>query len=155
MIGLFIASLISTSIYYLYGSGLRTFYQVESTSDLQDEANVIFSMIERDLARGGFVHPIRGDVSNTANCKATISPENAVKIVSGSEISSCFDKPSSDGTVAYRYRVTYKLGDGTSGLEILIPIKKLLEQIIVHHPYLHQILITHRQFIIGNLFLQI
>ena len=117
MIGLFIASLISTSIYYLYGSGLRTFYQVESTSDLQDEANVIFSMIERDLARGGFVHPIRGDVSNTANCKATISPENAVKIVSGSEISSCFDKPSSDGTVAYRYRVTYKLGDGTSGLE--------------------------------------
>ena len=43
MIGLFIASLISTSIYYLYGSGLRTFYQVESTSDLQDEANVIFS----------------------------------------------------------------------------------------------------------------
>jgi len=78
MIGLFIASLISTSIYYLYGSGLRTFYQVESTSDL---------------------------------------PENAVKIVSGSEISSCFDKPSSDGTVAFRYRVTYKLGDGTSGLE--------------------------------------
>ena len=75
MIGLFIASLISTSIYYLYGSGLRTFYQVESTSDLQDEANVIFSMIERDLARGGFVHPIRGDVSNTANCKATISRE--------------------------------------------------------------------------------
>jgi len=117
MIGLFIASLISTSIYYLYGSGLRTFYQVESTSDLQDEANVIFSMIERDLARGGFVHPIRGDVSSTANCKATISPENAVKIVSGSEISSCFDKPSSDGTVAFRYRVTYKLGDGTSGLE--------------------------------------
>ena len=49
MIGLFIASLISTSIYYLYGSGLRTFYQVESTSDLQDEANVIFSMIESCL----------------------------------------------------------------------------------------------------------
>ena len=34
--------------------------------------------------------------------------------------------------------------------KILIPyIKKLLEQIIVHHPYLHQILITHRQFIIA------
>jgi len=35
MIGLFIASLISTSIYYLYGSGLRTFYQVEEDLFIQ------------------------------------------------------------------------------------------------------------------------
>ena len=44
MLGLFIASLISISVYSLYGSGLRSFYQVSDTSELQDEAIIIFSI---------------------------------------------------------------------------------------------------------------
>lgn len=117
MIGLLVASLISTSVYYLYGSGLKTFYQVNDTSELQDESNVIFSMIERDIARGGFVHPIRGDITDEDNCIAVIDPEDAVEVVSGNEISACFDKPNYDGTKAYRYKITYKKGNGTIGLE--------------------------------------
>ena len=116
MIGLFIASMVSISIFYLFDRGQKDFTQLSNTSELQTEADAIFTILERDLSRGGFVHPIRGDISNAANCKSNISSANAVKIVSSTEVSACFDKPSYDGSVAYRYKVTYKLGDGTSDL---------------------------------------
>ena len=116
MVGVLIASIVSISIYSLFDQGSKDFRQLSNTSSLQTEASAIFNLIERDLARGGFVHPIRGDITNTNNCKSGISTNNAVEIVSGTEVSACFDKPSYDGTTAFRYKVSYKLGDGTLGL---------------------------------------
>ena len=111
----FIASIVSISIYYLFDRGQKDFTQLSSTSSIQTEADSIFNILERDLARGGFVHPIRGE-SNTANCRAGISSNNAVTIVSSTEVSACFDKPDHNGANAYRYKIIYKLGDGSANL---------------------------------------
>ena len=115
LITIAIASIISVTIFTLYDRGTRDFIQVQETSEIQNEANLIFALIEKDLARGGFVHPIRGDISNVANCKSGISSENAVKIVSGEEVSACYDIPNFEQNVAYRYKITYKKGTFTGG----------------------------------------
>ncbi len=111
LIGIFIASLVSFSIYSLFDRGSKDFSQISNTSNLQTEATAIYNLIERDLARGGFVHPIRGDITNANNCKDAI-PDNHRLFISldGKGVSTCFDKPNYDGTVAYRYKVTYRLG---------------------------------------------
>ena len=67
-------------------------------------------MIERDLARSGFVHPLRGDIDNTENCQEIIAPEAAINIVSATEVSSCFDRPGSEDEKVLRYRITYRQG---------------------------------------------
>ena len=116
LVGIFVASLVSISIYALFDRGSKDYSQIANTSELKTEGNLIFNVIERDLARGGFVHPIRGDISDPDNCQDGINIDDAVKIVSGTEISSCYDRPSFDGTTALRFRITYKLGDGTANL---------------------------------------
>ena len=126
LIGIFIASLVSISIYSLFDRGSKDFSQISNTSNLQTEATAIYNLIERDLARGGFVHPIRGDITNTNNCKNAI-PDNQRLFISsdGKEVSTCFDKPSYDGTVAYRYKVTYRLGAAGAGYDANTLYKKV------------------------------
>lgn len=116
LVGILIASIVSVSVYSLFDRSSKDFSQTVNTNDLKTESTVIFNLIERDLARGGFVHPIRGDITTASNCKSGITPTNAINIISGTEVSSCYDKPSYDGTAAYRYKVTYKLGDGSATL---------------------------------------
>ena len=57
----------------------RDFTQVKETGKLQNESEILFATIENDLARGGFVHPIRGDVNNPANCKDDIRRQMQLK----------------------------------------------------------------------------
>ena len=119
LVGILIASIVSVSVYSLFDRSSKDFSQTVNTNDLKTESTIIFNLIERDLARGGFVHPVRGDLTIASNCIAGgigITAANAINIVSGTEVSSCYDRPSYDGTTAYRYKVTYKLGDGTAGL---------------------------------------
>lgn len=116
LVGIFIASLVSISIYALFDRGSKDYSQIANTSEIKTEGNLIFNVIERDLARGGFVHPIRGDITDPDNCQDGININDAVKIVSGTEVSSCYDRPSFDGTTALRFKITYKLGDGTANL---------------------------------------
>ena len=125
IVALFITSLVSIAIVSLYNSGAKNFSQVDETSKLQNESNLLFAMIERDLARGGFTHPLRGDVTNTINCKSIISATHAINIVSGTEISSCFDKPSFDETAVYRYKITYKKGTFSGGPDANTLYKKV------------------------------
>ena len=117
IVALLVTSLIGIAILSLTDSSRKDFTQVTETGKLQNESEILFATIENDLARGGFVHPIRGDVNNPANCKEDISMANAVKIDDDgdgifNDVSGCYDKVSADGTVAYRYKVTYKLGAG-------------------------------------------
>ena len=116
LVGIFVASLVSISIYALFDRGSKDYSQIANTSEIKTEGNLIFNVIERDLARGGFVHPIRGDISDPDNCQDGIDIDDAVKIVSGTEVSSCYDRPSFDGATALRFKITYKLGDGTANL---------------------------------------
>ena len=126
LIGIFIASLVSFSIYSLFDRGSKDFSQISNTSNLQTEATSIYSLIERDLARGGFVHPIRGDITNANNCKDAIPDNHRLFISSdGKGVSTCFDKPSYDGTVAYRYKVTYRLGATGAGYDANTLYKKV------------------------------
>ena len=126
LIGIFIASLVSFSIYSLFDRGSKDFSQISNTSNLQTEATAIYNLIERDLARGGFVHPIRGDITNTNNCKDAIPDNHRLFISSdGKGVSTCFDKPSYDGTVAYRYKVTYRLGAIGAGYDANTLYKKV------------------------------
>ncbi len=126
LIGIFIASLVSFSIYSLFDRGSKDFSQISNTSNLQTEATAIYNLIERDLARGGFVHPIRGDITNANNCKDAIPDNHRLFISSdGKGVSTCFDKPSYDGTVAYRYRVTYRLGAIGAGYDANTLYKKV------------------------------
>lgn len=115
IVTIFIASILTGTIFILYDRGTRDFIQVQETSEIQNESSLIFALIEKDLARGGFVHPIRGDISNAANCKSGISAENAVQIESGEEVSACYDIPNFEQNVAYRYKITYKKGPFTGG----------------------------------------
>ena len=126
LIGIFIASLVSFSIYSLFDRGSKDFSQISNTSNLQTEATAIYNLIERDLARGGFVHPIRGDITNANNCKDAI-PDNHRLFISldGKGVSTCFDKPNYDGTVAYRYKVTYRLGAIGAGYDANTLYKKV------------------------------
>ena len=80
IVALLVTSLIGIAILSLSDSSRRDFTQVKETGKLQNESEILFATIENDLARGGFVHPIRGDVNNPANCKDDISAANAVKI---------------------------------------------------------------------------
>ena len=126
LIGIFIASLVSISIYSLFDRGSKDFSQISNTSNLQTEATAIYNLIERDLARGGFVHPIRGDITNANNCKDAIPDNHRLFISSdGKGVSTCFDKPSYDGTVAYRYKVTYRLGAIGAGYDANTLYKKV------------------------------
>ena len=126
LIGIFIASLVSFSIYSLFDRGSKDFSQISNTSNLQTEATAIYNLIERDLARGGFVHPIRGDITNANNCKDAIPDNHRLFISSdGKGVSTCFDKPSYDGTVAYRYKVTYRLGATGAGYDANTLYKKV------------------------------
>ena len=126
LIGIFIASLVSFSIYSLFDRGSKDFSQISNTSNLQTEATAIYNLIERDLARGGFVHPIRGDITNANNCKDAIPDNHRLFISSdGKGVSTCFDKPSYDGTVAYRYKVTYRLGAIGAGYDANTLYKKV------------------------------
>ena len=126
LIGIFIASLVSFSIYSLFDRGSKDFNQISNTSNLQTEATAIYNLIERDLARGGFVHPIRGDITNANNCKDAIPDNHRLFISSdGKGVSTCFDKPSYDGTVAYRYKVTYRLGAIGAGYDANTLYKKV------------------------------
>ena len=125
VIALFITSLVSIALFSLYDRSSRDFVQVNESSELQNEANLLFALIEKDLSTGGFVHPIRGDVSNSANCMSGISANDAVNIVSGTEVSSCFDIPNTAQTVAYRYKVTYKKGPFTGGPDANTLYKKV------------------------------
>ena len=121
MVAVFIASLVSIAVVSLYTTGLRTFFQITETSKQSDESIVLFTMIEKDLSRGGFIHPIRSHVDY---CGTKINPSDAVKtedvthaLIGGtvSSVSSCFDKPT---TIAYgdddieRFKVTYAQGTG-------------------------------------------
>ena len=126
LIGIFIASLVSFSIYSLFDRGSKDFSQISNTSNLQTEATAIYNLIERDLARGGFVHPIRGDITNANNCKDAIPDNHRLFISSdGKGVSTCYDKPSYDGTVAYRYKVTYRLGAIGAGYDANTLYKKV------------------------------
>ena len=118
LVAVFVSSLVAIVVVSLLNTGNRTFFQVSKTSDLQNESNLLFSIIERDLARSGFVHPLRGDVTNIENCLDIIDPEDAIDIVSGTEVSSCFDRPSFSAGLnptlgdqnVLRYRITYAQG---------------------------------------------
>lgn len=117
LVAMLVTSLVATAVLSLYTSASRNFDQVIQSGKLQNTAEILFSTIENDLARGGFVHPLRGHVMNdgtiTNNCKDDISKEDAVKILfSGAGVSACFDIPNYEETLVYRYKVTYKKGDG-------------------------------------------
>ena len=121
MVAVFITSLISIAVVSLYSTGSRTFFQIIETSKQSDESIVLFTMIEKDLSRGGFTHPIRSHVDY---CGTKINSSDAIKIedvthdlLGGtvSSVSSCFDRPIAD---AYgyndieRFKVTYAKGTG-------------------------------------------
>ena len=110
MVAVFVTSIVAIVVITLLNTGNRTFFQVSKTSDLQNESNLLFSMIERDLARSGFVHPLRGDIDNTENCQEIIAPEVAINIVSATEVSSCFDRPGFEDENVLRYKITYRQG---------------------------------------------
>ena len=129
LVALLITSMIGITLLSLNQSANKDFKQVTETNKIQSESEMLFALIENDLARGGFVHPIRGDVSNLDNCIADISATNAVLLISGSAVSSCFDKPSFDGSVAYRYKITYKKGPtGSSDASDANTIYKMVER---------------------------
>ena len=130
LVALLITSMIGIALLSLNQSANKDFEQVTETNKIQSESEMLFALLENDLARGGFVHPIRGDVSNLDNCIADISAENAVLLISGTAVSACFDKPSFDGSVAYRYKVTYKKGPtGSSEASDPNTIYKMVERI--------------------------
>lgn len=129
LVALLITSMIGITLLSLNQSANKDFEQVTETNKIQSESEMLFALIENDLARGGFVHPIRGDVSNLDNCIADISTSEAVKIISGTSVSACFDKPSFDGSVAYRYKITYKKGPtGSSDASDPNTIYKMVER---------------------------
>ncbi|MDC1280392.1 hypothetical protein N8Z07_03680 [Pelagibacteraceae bacterium] len=129
LVALLITSMIGIALLSLNQSANKDFEQVTETNKIQSESEMLFALLENDLARGGFVHPIRGDVSNLDNCIADISAENAVLLISGTAVSACFDKPSFDGSVAYRYKVTYKKGPtGSSEASDPNTIYKMVER---------------------------
>ena len=131
MVAVFIASLVSIAVVSLYTTGLRTFFQITETSKQSDESIVLFTMIEKDLSRGGFTHPIRSHINY---CGTKINSSDAIKtedvthdLLGGTvhSVSSCFDKPIAD---AYgyndieRFKVTYAKG---TGLKTNILFKKI------------------------------
>jgi hypothetical protein len=131
MVAVFITSLVSIAVVSLYTTGSNTFFQIIETSKQSDESIVLFTMIEKDLSRGGFAHPIRSHVDY---CGTKINPSDAIKtedvthaLLGGtvSSVSSCFDKPT---TIAYgdddieRFKVTYAKG---TGLKANILFKKI------------------------------
>ena len=125
LIALLVTALVATAVMSLYSSASRQFAQVTDTGEIQNDAEILFSIIETDIARGGFVHPLRGHVMSsgavTNNCKEDIAMSDAIKLlnpVSGKSkgVSSCFDIPNFEGTHVYRYKVTYMKGNGTTDL---------------------------------------
>ena len=123
MVAVFITSLVSIAVVSLYTTGSNTFFQIIETSKQSDESIVLFTMIEKDLSRGGFTHPIRSHVDY---CGTKIKFSDAVKIdenvthdlLGGTvllTVSSCFDKPITDAfgyNDIERFKVTYAQGTG-------------------------------------------
>ena len=123
MVAVFITSIISIAVVSLYTTGLRTFFQITETSKQSDESIVLFTMIEKDLSRGGFTHPIRSHVDY---CGTKIKFSDAIKIdedvthdlLGGTvplTVSSCFDKPITDAfgyNDIERFKITYAQGTG-------------------------------------------
>ena len=116
LITLLISAIVSYSVYSIFDQSSDDYNQVKNTSELQTEAQALFNIIERDLSKGGFVHPIRGNILTDGNCVNEGSdgaiPAAHVLFIAGDNkgASACFDIPSYDGTIAYRYKVTYRLG---------------------------------------------
>ena len=137
LITLLISAIVSYSVYSIFDQSSDDYNQVKNTSELQTEAQALFNIIERDLSKGGFVHPIRGNILTDGNCVNEGSdgaiPAAHVLFIAGDNkgASACFDIPSYDGTIAYRYKVTYRLGAIGASYEIILYIKKLKEQTTV------------------------
>ena len=53
VVAIFITSLVAVTLFNLYDRSAKDFFQVQDTSDLQSEANILFATIEKDLAKGG------------------------------------------------------------------------------------------------------
>jgi len=117
MVAVIITSMIAIAVVSLYSTGNRTFFQIIETNKLSNESLVLTTMIEKDLAMGGFTHPVRG---NSEACESEtgnlgIYPSDAVRITSDPSeglliISSCFDKSysGSDGHFVERYKISYR-----------------------------------------------
>ena len=117
MVAVIITSMIAIAVVSLYSTGNRTFFQIIETNKLSNESLVLTTMIEKDLAIGGFTHPVRG---NSEACELEtgnlgIYPSDAVRITSDPSeglliISSCFDKSysGSDGHFVERYKISYR-----------------------------------------------
>ena len=109
MVALVITSMISIAVISLYTTGLRDFFQIKETSKQANESIVLFNLLEKDLSRGGFNHPFRGDQEAEACGVSAIYAVDALRIISSEEVSSCYDKifVQNDGT--YIIKRFYKL----------------------------------------------
>ena len=115
LVAVIITSMIAIAVVSLYSTGNRTFFQIIETNKLSNESLVLTTMIEKDLAMGGFTHPVRG---NSEMCESEtgnlgIYPSDAVRITSDPSeglliISSCFDK-------SYSGNKLFKWSAGSSG----------------------------------------
>ena len=117
LVAVIITSMIAIAVVSLYSTGNRTFFQIIETNKLSNESLVLTTMIEKDLAIGGFTHPVRG---NSEMCELEtgnlgIYPSDAVRITSDPSeglliISSCFDKSYSgdNGDFVERYKISYR-----------------------------------------------
>jgi len=129
LVALLVTSLVTIAIMSLYTSASRQFSQVNSSGEIQNDSEILFSTIENDIVRGGFVHPLRGHVMTdgapSSNClddtlatdtaAFSLTSENAVKILnSGDGVSACFDIPNFEETLVYRYKTTYQKGNGSA-----------------------------------------
>ena len=113
-----ITSMISIAVVSLYTIGLRDFFQIKETSKQANESIVLFNLLEKDLSRGGFNHPFRGNPAADMCGVAAIFPVDALRIIGPDEVSSCYDKifVQDDGTfIIERFKVTYKLGVDLDG----------------------------------------
>ena len=129
LVSLVVTSLIVISITLLYTSATRQFGQVTSSGEIQNDSEILFSTIEADIARGGFVHPLRGHVMTdgapSSNClddtlegdsaAFSLTSDYAVRILNGGDgVSACFDIPNFEETLVYRYKTTYQKGNGST-----------------------------------------
>ena len=118
MVAIVITSMISIAVISLYTTGLRNFFQIKETSKQANESIVLFNLLEKDLSRGGFNHPFRGNPEAGICGVSAIYAVDALRIISSEEVNSCYDKIffQNDGTyIIERFKVTYKLGVDLDG----------------------------------------
>ena len=118
MVALIITSIISIAVVSLYSTGLRNFFQIKETSKQANESIVLFNLLEKDLSRGGFNHPFRGNPEAGICGVSAIYAVDALRIISSEEVSSCYDKIFflNDGAyIIERFKITYKLGVDLDG----------------------------------------